>query len=499
MNELRSKAVALLILVPGLVIATHFGTFRVMADIWMRSDTFAHGLIVGPMFLYFVFRQRHALARIAPQPYWPGLIALLLISIVWTAGRFLGVNALEHFAAVAMIPLTVLTLAGPVVVRAVAFPLAFLFFAVPFGEFLIPQLMEVTADLTHWLLLLTGFSVYRDGFFIAVPGGDFEIAKACSGIRYLIASVVLGTIFAYLTFNTWRKRIIFMGFSILVPVIANGIRAYMIVVLASLSGMRLAVGIDHFIYGWVFFGIVMFILFGVGVRFRDDQEAEPSGPPAVPVNIDQPTRPVAMILALVAIVMLTGPLLLFVVNMRDSGVTEVQLAELPAGWRVTDSSSGWQPAIATADQSLRRATTNGSVTIYEFVDVYDPSNGGVDAASSVNRLVDQKNWRVARSLPSPDENMRIVLVRQGRSNMYVVSWYQNGGKRTTSPLRAKLAEAKDTLINGGSTSALVAFAIDAGDGSDSSNLDLLVRYLADYYSALANCLANPGTATACAG
>lgn len=492
-SDLRSKTMALLAVAMIVVIATHFATFMAMADIWLRSDTFAHGLIVGPMFLYFVFRQRQALREIDPQPYWPALLLLLLISISWIGGQVLGVNALEQFSVVAMIPVSVLALAGPAVVRTLAFPLVFLFFAVPFGEFLIPQLMRITADLTHVMLLATGFSVYREGFFITVPGGDFEIAKACSGIRYLIASIVLGTIFAYLTFNTWRKRLIFMAFSVLVPILANGIRAYMIVVLASLSDMRLAVGIDHFIYGWVFFGIVMFILFGVGVRYRDDHEESPAPTGTRSAGTGQ-QGPVLIVLGLALAVMLTGPALAHLIKARASTTPEVRLADVPSGWKPASASSRWQPAFAPADQSLRRALTNGSSTVFEFVDVYNAANGGVDAASSTNRLVDNKTWRIDRTLPAPDSETRLVLVRYGRNRMYVASWYQNGDKRTSSPLRAKLAEAWDTLVHGGSTSAVVAFAVDATD----ENRELLMEFVSAYHPALSNCLADP-RATGCSG
>jgi len=39
-----------------------------------------------------------------------------------------------------------------------------------------------------------------------------------------------------------------------VPIIANWLRAYMIVMIGHLSGNKLAVGVDHLIYGWLFFG-----------------------------------------------------------------------------------------------------------------------------------------------------------------------------------------------------------------------------------------------------
>lgn len=492
-RELRNGTIGVIALAIVLVIAIYWATMHAMAGIWIRSDTFAHGLIVAPMSLYLIFRERRVLAELRPEPYWSGLGLLLMISCIWLAGRFLGVNAAEQFAAVSLIPASVLTLAGPKVLRAIAFPMVFLFFAVPFGEFLIPQLMEITADLTTFLLQITGFPVYRDGLFLAVPGGDFEIATACSGIRYLIASIVLGTIFAYLTFRTWRKRMIFIGLSIAVPILANGVRAYLIVVLASLSGMRLAVGVDHLIYGWLFFGFVMFILFGIGVRFRDDQATEPARHPFVAPSPDRQQSVGIAVVAAVA-VMLVGPALLHLLKARAGSGVETQLADLPAGWTPTASDSPWQPSFQPSDQSLRRALTNGATTIYEFVDVYRAADGGVDATSSGNALVDKKVWRIDQELAAPDPDMRLVSVRSRAETMYVATWYQNGPRRTASVVRSKLYEAWDMVVHGGSTSAIVVFAVDA----DERNIDGFLQFIADYHPALSRCLADPRHSSGCA-
>ncbi len=86
------------------------------------------------------------------------------------------------------------------------FPLAYMFFAVPMGEGLVPKLMSFTADFTLWALRLTGLPVFRDGMFFSIPAGDFEVATACSGIRYLMASFALGTLYAFLSFRSFKKQ-----------------------------------------------------------------------------------------------------------------------------------------------------------------------------------------------------------------------------------------------------------------------------------------------------
>ena len=186
-----------------------------------------------------------------------------------------GVLVVEQFALIAMIPTLVWTLLGLEVAWSIAFPLAFLFFAVPVGEALIPPMMEFTADFTVMALQLTGIPVYREGLFFTIPSGEWSVVEGCSGLRYLIASFTLGTLYGYLTYRSTARRIVFAALAVVVPIIANGLRAYMIVMIAHLSDMRLALGVDHYIYGWVFFGLVMLLLFWIGSFWREDEAPVP--------------------------------------------------------------------------------------------------------------------------------------------------------------------------------------------------------------------------------
>ena len=130
-----------------------------------------------------------------------------------------------------------------------AFPLAFLVFAVPFGRALVPALMQVTADITVTALKWTGVPVFRQGMLLSIPGGDFEVARACSGLNYLMTGVVLGTLYAYLTYTDWRKRVAFVAVTVAVLIVANGIRAYLTVAIAHWSDMRYGTGYDHIVFG----------------------------------------------------------------------------------------------------------------------------------------------------------------------------------------------------------------------------------------------------------
>lgn len=260
-------------LVLGGMTAGYWGTLRSMVAIWARSETFAHGFLVLPIVLWLVWRQREELAGLIPRPDHRALWAALPVGLLWLAGSLAGSNAATQFALVALAAVGVWALLGRQVAGRLAFPLGFLFFAVPFGEFLLPVLMEWTARFTVLGLRLTGVPVYREGLEFVIPSGNWSVVEACSGIRYLIASVMVGTLFAYLNFRSLHRRLAFVAVSMGVPLVANWVRAYLIVMIGHVSGNRLATGVDHLIYGWVFFGVVVGLLFLAGSRFREESGA----------------------------------------------------------------------------------------------------------------------------------------------------------------------------------------------------------------------------------
>ncbi len=125
----------------------------------------------------------------------------------------------------------------------------------------------------------------QEGNLLTLPNSQWSVVEACSGLRYLIACVTIGLVFAYLTYRSWTRRALFIGLSIVVPIVANWIRAYLIVFIGYTSDMQLAVGVDHLIYGWIFYAFVMCLLLWVGSRFSDDDAPEKREASAEPVEV----------------------------------------------------------------------------------------------------------------------------------------------------------------------------------------------------------------------
>src|SRR5579862_5008590 len=234
-----------------------------------ETNVFNHCFLIIPVALYLGWQRREALAAAVIAPEWRGGVVIAIAAFLWLLGDATSTLIIQEISLVVIIQSLILTIYGRAICRILTFPLLYLFFAIPFGLELIPHLQAVTALLSVALLKLVGVPVFSDGYLISVPNGNWYVADACSGIRYVIASLALGALFAGTMYVTWWRRALVFLIAIIVPIIANGIRAFGIILLAYLTDNEVATGVDHLVYGWLFFTLVSCLVLAIGMSFRE--------------------------------------------------------------------------------------------------------------------------------------------------------------------------------------------------------------------------------------
>lgn len=445
----------------------YWETLAAMAQIWWRSETYAHGLIVPPISIWLIWRDRHRLATFRPQPtYW--FIPLLAgVVFCWLLGELTAVNALTQFSVIGICVLVVMSLVGLPISKELAFPLIFLFFSVPIGDFLLPQLMEWTADFTVLALRTSGIPVYREGQNFVIPSGQWSVIEACSGIRYLIASLTVGTLYAYLTYKSLKRRLIFIVVSLLVPILANWLRAYMIVMLGHLSDNRLAAGIDHLIYGWIFFGVVIAIMFAIGMRWSEPGDTDQ--PPALPPQTEIPkTSTLWRVFPLLAFLVSAGP---FADNSlrRANAATPVVLTApaIASTWHAAPPQIDWQPVFNNPSAEFHSAYSKGDRWVGLYIAYYRNQNYERKLVTSTNVLATSLDleWQILNSgrmiapIAGKQQRIRQAELRKKYGNLddrYIVwQWYWINGRLTSSDIEAKWLTALSMLSGRGDDSAAV--------------------------------------------
>jgi len=477
-----------------------------MVTIWERSGTFTHAFLVPPITLWLVWRQRSLLAGQIPQPSSGVLLLVAAAALAWLLGELVAVNSVTQLALVTMLVLAVPAVLGWSMARLLLFPLGFLFFAVPIGEFVMPQLMEWTANFTVIALRLSGIPVYREGLQFVIPSGSWSVVEACSGVRYLIASLTVGTLFAYLNYQSARRRALFVLVSILVPVVANWMRAYLIVLLGHLSGNKLATGVDHLIYGWLFFGIVIMLMFVVGARWAEHPQALPaaaSSPSAAPPSVNA-TRLWSITLCLA--VLLAAPQLALWALARGDATGPVQLAApnaLAAAWQSAPAAARFKPAFDNPSAEINQSYASQGKTVGLYLGYYHRQDYQHKLVSSSNTLVTSKdaNWaQVASGTHTANVGDQPVKVRTAQlrsaalldqgNTMRLAVWqvYWINGTLTSNDYLAKVYNALYRLAGRGDDAAVII--VYTGQDSAGNSGAVLENFLSTNYAAIDQLLRN---------
>lgn len=468
----------------ALVFACYWQTFLSMVQIWWRSDTFAHGFLIMPISLWLIWRRRQHLAVLVPKTNMHGLWFLALLGFVWLTAQLVDVQVIEQLSFIAMMIALSFTFLGWPVVKEIAFPLAFLFFAVPMGEFLIPPLMDFTADFTVALIQLTGIPVYREGTFFSIPSGDWSVVEGCSGLRYLIASITLGCLYAYLSYRSWWRRLAFIGLSLVFPVIANGLRAFLIVMIAHFSDMKLALGVDHYIYGWVFFGLVMLLMFWMGSFWTEAGDGRDHETPLVASSRaavgESDWKKFAPAVLLSSLILLVWPV--WSSNIRQavidrSAPVTLTLPERIAEWKRTEGHlTSWKPHYLYPDASAASDYSDGAHRVALYVLYYRTQEQGRELINSQNYLVRQKHpvwrmpWEKARKIQLPEGSFRVRegILKSPDQQLVVWRWNWIAGRYMINDQLAKLLEARNKLLGRSRDAAAIVVATELSVSPDES-------------------------------
>ena len=427
-----------------------------MAGQWWNSSTYNHVMLVPPIIAWLVWQRRAELAQLTPSAWWPGLVLFAGALVLWVLGSFAGFDLFRQAAAVAMLGTLVLAVLGPRIGWALAFPLGYMAFLVPFGDELIPPLQTITARITIPLVHLSGVPAAIDGVFIDTPAGLFEVAEACSGVKFLIAMIALGVLVSHLCFTSPWRRAGFMALACTVPVLANGVRAWGTIYAAQSMGTAWAGGFDHIVYGWFFFAFVIALVLAAAWRFFDRPadakmvdiaaiEASPLLARFAALTI----RPGVLLAALAALVLAGQAWSAAADRLEAPMPRQLHLPEVP-GWHRVDYAPAlwWEPhAAGSAHRLLGRYADGQGRTVDVFLALYSGQSEGREAGGfGQGALPPQSGWDWQAPGPDVPDGKSDRLLGKGALPRLAETHYRTGGLLTGSNARLKLANIADRLL-----------------------------------------------------
>ncbi len=227
-----------------------------------------HGKIVPLFFAFLVWYHRDELAKAKKQGCNQGLIWVALGCLIFAIGARTLQGRLGMAAGPVLLYGMVLYLFGKEVARILLFPIAFLVFMIPVSaiEQATTGLQGMVTHAAQAVCGVIGIPLYAEGTTLRPVDNSFkgfEIADGCSGIRSLMAMIMITAVYVHLTsMKLWKKLTILFcstGFAM----IGNTGRIVSIFVVAKLFGADFAGGKYHEVSGYVTFPIALAAMLGL--------------------------------------------------------------------------------------------------------------------------------------------------------------------------------------------------------------------------------------------
>ena len=452
-----------------LILAEFHHAVSAALTVWVVSPTFSHCFLILPIVAWLIWEKRDVLRATTPtvEPY--ALLLILPLLAGWWLGQLLAVNEIIQYAVVGLIQTAVFALLGPKVVRQIWFPVFFLLFLVPTGEYLTGPMQRFATQFVDVGLNIFGIPHYTEGTVIELTNGRFEIAEACAGLRFLIATVTLGVLFSYLVYQRIYKVVLFLFASAIIPLVGNGLRCLGIILLAHFTNNALGVGADHIIYGWGFNVAILLAVIFVGSMFRDAPEK------SSPVRMPTVSRPDAA-MSVVVVALIAGALISAGpawASWEDSGSVALNPAVMRAalqsgGWHEVSPNDDWRPYFPTADIRLQAERRDGLEPVGVYIAYYARPSAGRTVTAQPNRPWDDKVWNafssgeVKASLGTSPIALTEFAISSGTGRRLIWFTYWVDGTITNNAMLVRLLGAKATLIGQGGQ-AIIAVSTPLDD------------------------------------
>lgn len=468
------RGFALFVLLATGTILLYLDSWRALAARWGEwTFGYDHGWLIAALSAWLAWRERDALA--AARPWWPGLVLVAATAAAWLVARAGDVALGQHVVLPVLLWSVALAALGPAAARALAFPLGFLYFAIPVWDFVTPFLQAATTAVSGALVAASGVPALIEGNFVTIPAGHFEIAAGCAGSAFFMTAGALAALYGHLHYGSaWARRLLLLAVAFGGAMVLNWLRVYVVIMAGHLTAMQhYLVTVDHYTFGWVLFAVALapFYMFARRLEPAELSAARPAGAPA---SLPALSLAAAAGLALAA----AGPLAWQRAE-QAAAVPVAAMPELPAaapGWRLEAAGSGWRPDFQSADAELGGrfvAADGGDVELWLVH--YADQHQGKELVYYANRIADPAHWRIERQRrveAAGGPANETVLVR-GLDNRRVVRWwYEVGGARAAGDAEAKLRQVAARLA-GRPAAGLVAYsaACDASCDAAFTRLD----------------------------
>jgi EpsI family protein len=474
----------------GAIIYAHRSALAGMVLLWDRSPMYSFGYIVPLVSAFLVWTRRDALARLAVRPApWLGSLLLAGGLLVAIAGHLAGVQVVQQLAFLVAIVAAGLVLFGVTVVKTVWVALAYLLLMIPFWDALTEPLhlpfQKLSAALGVKMLHLIGVPAHQEHVLLYLPNITLEVARACSGVNYVVAVLALGIPLGYLYLPSWWRRLVLIAAAVAIAAVSNSLRVALIGMLSYWDVGSPLHGPFHVLHGLFVSGVGYVVLFA-GLRLLAPRVAEQTERVSRSSELAAARSPwrafsVPVAVGLAAVYVLAGavPMTYVPAPVRLASPLE----SLPAGiaeWEAEGALSAGTAWWVGADRELyRRYTGAGRPTVELSIGYFEQQTQGREIVSSAGNPLHRAAAPSLLSTPAGRFPINTVRLRSGGRDLVGVFWYDVDGRVVASRYRAKWLTLWNAAVHGRSNgSMVVVFAEVSPQAGSDAVLDEVRRFAA---------------------
>lgn len=472
-------------------------TIFYLSEKWneLEAGEYGHGYLVLLISVYLVFYNRRRLEALTPCPEYRAILAVLVASLLWMVAALVDIAMLQTVGLLLLVLSVVWAILGTRVAQILAFPVLYIGFAIPVWFPLSPILQELTADVVFWAIRLMDIPALRIENMIVLPAGKLSVEEACSGLRYFLAALTLGALFAYLNYVTFAARLTVVLVSAGAAVLANILRVFIVVYLGYTTEMQHPLISDHVMFGWYLFAGVVVVLLVINSLLDRVRLHGLKGTLDTAVCRQFPCNKIKsqflVIVLASALLVSTGPAIVFWINNQPqpaSNPVPIKLLLNSGAWSVMDADEDdWAPQYQGAIDHMVVFKDKSDREIYLYLGMYPVQTQGKELIYYSNRISDDKVWhtryqRAKQYSIGGQQVLEQLLEKDDGSKRLVWYWYQVAGLGTANKYHAKALQVLG-LFNGKRQASIVAIAAKL-DAEPEMTRKMLGQFAAEMGSSL---------------
>ena len=439
---------------------------------WVQFDeAYGHGFLVLLIVVYLLYDRKKEIINTRSEPKLYLAIPLLLLNAVWFLAFQTDIEIIQQMSLPVMLMLVITLVHGIRMLKILWFPVAFLFFAIPAWDYLNDLLISLTVAVVSYLVRFSGITAFIEADRVTLSSGTIVIAAGCSGLRYLIICTALASLAAYLTDGKTALRSLVVLLGIMIGLLTNWIRVYLLVLVGYYTEMESGLIQRHEMFGWILFLIFFSPIYYLIFRIRKIEPPVSSNEAKIEVEQGSGNHPAAWILA--CLTACSGPLAASITSIVPDQY-QAATPDLAGYGRFQSQPQDPYEAVYFLGDKIHRPAQASAV-------VYESNLGNIQVASAIyrknnatknylpyyRRLADPEEWHSeregSRTVSGHQRGLQIKeleIIRNRTGNRKLIwYWYDIGGRVSHNKYIAKILEI-GTLFTGRNYAGLTIIQAD---------------------------------------